>query len=78
MTPTALFSFNPPMPPLIRQARKLACHRLGGTKGECRRRHEIAAEMAISQFAMRAQRTALMRMTHGSPPKGKANNCGIS
>ena len=35
-------------------------------------RCEIAAEMAISQFAMRAQRTALMRMTHGSPPRGKA------
>ena len=28
---------------------------------------EIAAEMAISQFGVRAQRTALLRITHPSP-----------
>ena len=28
---------------------------------------EIAAEMAISQFGVRAQRTALLRITHFSP-----------
>ena len=40
---------------------------LGGTEAVCRLGHEIALDMAISQFAARAHRTAVMRITRRSP-----------
>ena len=40
---------------------------LGGTEAVCRLGHEIALDMAISQFAARARHTVAVRITRRSP-----------